>query len=81
MDMDVKERYRRACAKKKLDPLANVISACESGSEVLNLSGNCLSVDVCKVLFRTLQGGHPFNEIDMTDCLVGDEGNWVHCKK
>ena len=73
----MKERYKRACIKKKLDPLASVLSACEAGMGALKLSGSCLSVDTCRVLARTLQGGHPFYEIDMSDCLVGDEGKSV----
>ena len=77
---DLKERYKRACIKKKLDPLDSVLNACESCIGVLNLTGNCLSLDACKVLSRSLVGGHPFHEINLTDCLIGDEGNSILTK-
>jgi hypothetical protein len=30
------------------------------------------------VLARTLQHGHPFTELDFSDCLMGDEGRQNH---
>lgn len=79
MDGEIYSRYLRACEKRDLEPLSCMLEACKTGAGTLSLSGNCLSADACKILARTLHGGHPFYELDLSDCLIGDEGE-IHFK-
>ena len=75
MASDIYSRYLKSCEKRKLEPISTVLEACKAGSGTLSLAGNCLSVDKCGVLARTLQRGHPFTELDFSDCLMGNEGD------
>lgn len=70
----VYSRYLRSCEKRKVEPLSSVLEACKAGSGTLSLAGTCMSVDQCGVLARTLQYGHPYTELDFSDCLMGNEG-------
>lgn len=74
MARDIYSRYVRSCEKRSLEPIPSVLESCKSGSSTLNLSGNCISVENCRVLAKTLQHGHLFTEMDFSDCLIGDEG-------
>lgn len=67
-------RYVKSCEKRGLEPLSGLLEASRSGFSLLNLSGNCISVENCRVLAKTLQQNHPFTELDLSDCLIGDEG-------
>lgn len=67
-------RYLKSCEKRNVDPISGVLEACIDGSTTLKLAGNCISVDSCQALARTLQHGHPFTELDFSDCLIGNEG-------
>ena len=77
MARDIYSRYARSCEKRRLEPVPAMLECCKSGSSALNLAGNCISVENCRVLAKTLQHGHPFTELDLSDCLMGDEGNVV----
>lgn len=74
MARDIHSRYLKCCEKRGVEPLLCVVEAFEAGSSSLTLAGNCISLDACKVLARTLQHGHPFTHLDLSDCLIGDEG-------
>ena len=71
---DFLSRYVKACEKKSLSPLPCVLESCRNGSPSLDVSTNCLSAGACGVLGRCLRGGHPFVDLNFSDCLVGDEG-------
>lgn len=75
-DGGVYGRYLKSCDKRKLEPLSSVLEACKVGSGTLSLAGTCISVDQCGVLAKTLQHGHPFTELDLSDCLMGNEGEY-----
>ena len=74
MDGDIHSRYLKACKKVGLEPISCVLDACKTGTGTLSLSGNCLSIDTCKILAKILLSGHQFCELDLSDCLIGDEG-------
>lgn len=71
-------KYMRECEKKHLDPLPCVLEACKGDSAQLNISGNCLTAEVCEMLAKCLRHGHPFKELNFGDCLMGDEGMIRH---
>lgn len=71
---DVYSKYLRSCEKRNVEPLSCVVEAFKGGCSTLDLSGNCISVENCKILARTLRHDHPFKELDLSDCLIGDEG-------
>ena len=68
------DEYLKACRRKETDPLPGVLEACKSCFSTLNLSGHCLTVDNCMVLGKCLCNGHPFQGMNFSDCLMGDEG-------
>ena len=74
---DFLSRYVKGCEKKSLSPLPCVLESCRHGSSSLDVSTNCLSAEACGVLGRCLRGGHPFVDLNFSDCLVGDEGLYL----
>ena len=69
-------RYERFCEEDGgVEPLQGVITACKHKHTTLDLSGVCLSREMCSIIERTLKKGHPFTELTFADCLVGDEGS------
>ena len=77
---DFLSRYVKACEKKSLSPLPCVLESCRNGSPSLDVSTNCLSAGACGVLGRCLRGGHPFVDLNFSDCLVGDEGLYSYAR-
>ena len=47
---------------------------CKADTVTLSLAGNGISPEASKVLVDALRYGYQFQKLDLTDCLIGDEG-------
>ena len=75
--MNFKKRYTTACEEEELEPLSVVLSSAKQCKKSLDLSGSVLVPKACKALGAALKHSSPFTDINIADCLIGDEGELV----